>query len=557
MLKNMLSDGFNVYSNISELIDDSLGASAKNICITVDTQNSLVCVADDGHGMDHDGLQNAHILHNRTKPSKSKHGRFGIGRGHALAYFTQLAGVVTTISKSDEAEELLGLNILKIDYNEVQRTNTMPLQANEVGFSSLPIWKKYAINSKKKGTITQMNAPQEIINDFISIIKTPDITKNLQYRLAYTYNRFILEGGKLSIIIDSSAIPIYPIDPLLEASIKESDKRTTLLTIFENPSSKEIRTYFKHNKKMTRREFPDVGKPKNINEEFPSGWKQIGKVHVINAYSKGWVSENQTTLLSMGITVQPRPHQESDFPQEDYLGGKYIERNGKIIARIETLEPTSGDFGKRRVTVRSHSVIRFNATDNEDDLTMLTLDDIFKVMVNKSKLDKSDIQQDVWKTIEWICDTFAKDMGNIYAPSAPPAPRPAPAPAPAPTPTPTPAPAPAPTPSPAPTPAPAPAPAPAPRPTPTPTPTPRPAPAMPVTPIVPVPIPVPAVDITFSKTADYILVCQKNKEINKIRYAGQYHVHAESLSQTLLHLGPERFKEYIKIRESANRMFNA
>jgi hypothetical protein len=78
-----------------------------------------------------------------------------------------------------------------------------------------------------------------------------------------------------------------------------------------------------------------------------------------------------------------------------------------------------------------------------------------------------------------------------------------------------------------------------------------------VNPIVPVPIPAPAVDITFSKTTDYIVISEKNKEIYRIRYAGQFHVHQEALTQDMLKLGPARFKEYAKARQDLNAMFNA
>jgi hypothetical protein len=75
---------------------------------------------------------------------------------------------------------------------------------------------------------------------------------------------------------------------------------------------------------------------------------------------------------------------------------------------------------------------------------------------------------------------------------------------------------------------------------------------------VPVPPPSPpAVDITFSKTAEFVIISEKNKEIHKIRYAGQYHAHEQALRQNMLALGPARFKEYAKALETLNAMFVA
>ena len=554
----MLSDGFNQTSNICELIDDSLGAKARNIHVRVDTKDKTTVVADDAHGMDHDGLQKGHVLHNRGKPSKTKHGRFGIGRGHALVGFTQLKGKMTAISRHrdcpegtmEEANKFQDINILTIDYTNVMATGQMLLQANELGFSSLPLWKKHAVNPLKRGTVTLMETPKEVIDELIAAIKTPDITKNLQYRLGLTYYNFIQGGGRITVVIDGLAMPILPIDPLLFTTVHIDNKRLQPMTVYQSNETGEFRAYFIHKGKTTRREFPDVGKAKLVVEDVPVGWTKIGVVNIANAYSKAWIPEYKTALDVMGIKIANRADVSSDYPQEDFLGGKYIERNGKIIARIETLEPTSGDFSKRRDTVKSHSLIIFNATDNEDDPTRTTLDDVFKVMVNKSKLDKSDIQPNVWKTIEWFCSEFAKDMGNLYAPAAPPPPAPCPAgctcakharlpPAPvecsagctcakhA-------------------------------RP-----PVPAPCPPgckcakHPTTTIHPVPIPPPAVDITFSKTPDYVVISEKNKEIYRIRYAGQFHVHQEALTQDMLKLGPARFKEYAKARQDLNAMFNA
>jgi hypothetical protein len=550
----MLSDGFNQTSNICELIDDSLGAKARNIHVRVDTKDKTTVVADDAHGMDHDGLQNGHVLHNRGKPSKTKHGRFGIGRGHALVGFTQLKGKMTAISRHrdcpegtiEETNKFQDINILTIDYTNVMATGQMLLQANELGFSSLPLWKKHAVNPLKRGTVTLMETPKEVIDEFIAAIKTPDMTKNLQYRLGLTYYNFLQGGGRITVVIDGLTMPILPIDPLLFTTTANDNKRMQPMTVYQSKETGEFRAYFIHKGKTTRREFPDVGKAKLVVEDVPVGWTKIGVVTIVNAYSKAWVPEYKAALEVMGIKIANRADVSSDFPQEDFLGGKYIERNGKIIARIETLEPTSGDFSKRRDTVKSHSLIIFNATDNEDDPTRTTLDDVFKVMVNKSKLDKSDIQPNVWKTVEWFCSEFAKDMGNLYAPA--PAPAPIPAPIPLTGPRPIPLTGPAPTPTPAPTPAPAPAPAPVPLTGP------RPGP---VNPIVPVPIPAPVVDITFSKTPDYVVISEKNKEIYRIRYAGQFHVHQEALTQDMLKLGPARFKEYAKARQDLNAMFNA
>ena len=83
----------NIYSAISELIDNSIEAKAKNIIISLkyyqrkgeETIEELA-VLDDGYGMDDVILQDCLVFGSTTKQNRESMGRFGVGLGQASLF---------------------------------------------------------------------------------------------------------------------------------------------------------------------------------------------------------------------------------------------------------------------------------------------------------------------------------------------------------------------------------------------------------------------------------------------------------------------------------------
>ena len=84
LVESMRDIGYNLNSAISDLIDNSIAANAKNIRINfeVNNESSLITVRDDGSGMSEDELicamkfGSSDPLEERTKKDL---GRFGLG----------------------------------------------------------------------------------------------------------------------------------------------------------------------------------------------------------------------------------------------------------------------------------------------------------------------------------------------------------------------------------------------------------------------------------------------------------------------------------------------
>lgn len=585
LLQNMLDEGFNTKDCIGEMIDDSLGAGSKQIRISLDTVNKQLIFSDDGCGMSKEKLREAHVLHNRTEASEVKHGRFGIGRKHALCHFTQNKYPVNTISKSEDTgvgEKLgKGVNEIEINYADAIKNNNLELNPHAVSLDSIEYWQKHAIAERKKGTITNIRIDDKISEELADDMISSDLSKSLPYTLGLHYNQIIKDGVKMTFVLNDKEIPVVAYDPLGMSTVLPQNKEEFKIQVFMDSDTKDTRFYFSNSGKQTYRKLnPDSGLVKNFTDAMSGTYKKIGELTLTGSYSNNWTALVNPLLTKMGVGPLEETQESAEL-----LGGIYVQRNNKIISRFATIRPGSNDFAKRNVTVNSHFLLKFQASE--------VIDDLFKVMTNKSKLNETNINKDLWDTVKFLREKFVNDHYHPPAPAPkPPAPAPVPVPAPAPAPpvhaetyqefftaihpkvkadnpnfTPQqitseigrlwsllknkPVPAPAPAPAPGPKPVPASAPAPGPKPVPASAPAPGPKPS---TPIVPVPAPTPPHDITFTKTDTEMIILVKNKEIYRVPYVGQYHQWQEVCSQALMKVGPARFMEWIPSLINANKL---
>ena len=294
LLRNMLDEGFNTRDCIGEMIDDSLGAGAKNIRISLDTVNKQLIFSDDGCGMTKEKLREAHVLHSRTESSDFKHGRFGIGRKHGLSHFTQNKYPVKTISKSQDTnnEKIeMGVNEITINYSEAIKNNSLELNPHEVGVSSLEFWKDHSIDNLKKGTITIIRIADEILGEIVSSLKCSDPLKSFLLAFGIQYNQILKDGVKISFILDCKEMNVDAYDPLGLNIITSQNKTEIKINIFKDSISNEIRYIFINNGKSSYRKMnPSSGQYKNFTDSIPSTYKKIGEIILVGSYSTDWTA---------------------------------------------------------------------------------------------------------------------------------------------------------------------------------------------------------------------------------------------------------------------------
>lgn len=387
-LKNMLATGFSTENCITELIDDSLGARATHVRLTL--ADGRLIVADNGCGMSRERLREAHVLNNRSAASATKHGRFGIGRKFALVGLTELKGSVRTLTRTADGDE----SQLDIDFSAAVRDDKLDLYPHDMARTVHPQWLAQAIEAESSGTVTVIPLAPAKMEELRGLLTVTDVRQSLVYTLALTYHG-LLTSVNLEVVVDGGSRRIVGMNPLVSASsVSET------LQIYRDRDGGDVRAYYEVNGQTCRYLTHDNRARKDIPEEVPAvGFDHLGEVHLRSAYCDDWLAVQNPILESLGLAGW----NEKDTGVQDvrpFLGGTFIQRNGKIIHRTPAEKPKSND--KDPFTIASfrnsrHVIeftpVSFSSEASADDI--FTLDDVFNVQINKSKVDVEEIQKDV------------------------------------------------------------------------------------------------------------------------------------------------------------------
>ena len=443
-IQNMLNQGFSDRACISENIDDSLGANATQIRIFFDTKTRVIYHIDDGVGMNKEACFEAHCLNSRKDKSKKRQGRFGIGRKQAQAVMNNLESSTKTLTKCEvsETEEDIEDSVIELEINwkECIEKDIYQIVPHGVSSKSLAIWKKYAIDPKKTGTITIIPCSKKIFDSLLSQARTKIIQDSLNFQIGRTYFKYIEEGVVIELVIDGEEIPIVPMNPLLPHFKVKDTRCTHKLAIFGKEDA--IRVYYKNEKNEdVFRDFSSSSTGKQNTEGVPNDWSLIGRLNFTCIYISQEYMLSCFGLDSSKYDIPTDEGQGKSGIQElrVFLCGSYYSRNGKVISRFNIPKATAGDKAHYKFI---QDMVQFIEFDSD-------LDEHFDISVNKSKIEEMNITTELRKTLKFLATEFSRHMINTHCkcdtctkPKAPV--NPAPAPAPAPTPAPAPAPAPGP-----------------------------------------------------------------------------------------------------------------
>jgi hypothetical protein len=406
-LKNMLATGFSTENCITELIDDSLGAGATYVRLTL-AKDRLI-VADNGRGMTREKLGSAHVLNNRSAASSAKHGRFGIGRKYALVGLTELQGSVRTLTRTADGTN----SQLDIDFATVVREDKMILYAH--GFESdahRDEWLPYAIRPNASGTISLIPLTESKKKELGDLFTATAVKQSLLYRLSVIYHRFLVSGS-IELVIGDDTRKAKPVNPM--AGAKKEDTRTLELSVFRLPGGSEIRSYSMTNGKSVRyRRNSETGRLKEFTETSPEGWEQLGTVNVSAAYAADWLPLQLSTLEELGLELV-QGDDEGVQSQREELGGAFFLRNGRVIQRLAPMKAKSGDKARYPFVEQSRFTIEFQpvVVDAPDDDTF-TMDNVFGVQVNKSRIDETLIDPAIKDPLNKFMTHFASEMYKKY-----------------------------------------------------------------------------------------------------------------------------------------------
>jgi len=224
----MRSMGYSFEAAIADILDNSIGANAKNIHIKfpIEPFNCYVSILDDGNGMNKESLfQAMKYGSNSCEEQRNENdlGRFGLGMKAAslsqckiLTVASKQNGIISAYQWNydvilDKKEWL----VIKLNKNEIaQLTGVQELNLCNSG--TLVIWESFDILEKSSGDIfTTLNEYKIKIIDYLSMI----------------FHRYLNEEHDKKINISVNNLKLKGLDPFLEKHKKTNTRQEFELAI--------------------------------------------------------------------------------------------------------------------------------------------------------------------------------------------------------------------------------------------------------------------------------------------------------------------------------------
>lgn len=214
VMEGLRDTGYNFNTAMADIIDNSIAADANRVDITVDLNPKgelTVYVADDGAGMDADGLTNAMKYGSKRRDDPGSLGKFGLGLKTASTAFCRSLSVVSRGKGDDTVRKV------QWDLDYIAKKNEWTLRSPEVtedekelldatagdGSGTLIIWQKIdRLLKTYSNKSSQKNALKRILD-------------NLSFHVAMVYQRFLDPSDERSrnVIISLNGTSIEARDP--------------------------------------------------------------------------------------------------------------------------------------------------------------------------------------------------------------------------------------------------------------------------------------------------------------------------------------------------------
>ena len=190
VMEGLRDTGYNFNTALADIIDNSIAADATKIDITIDLNprgELTVYIADNGTGMDEEGLKNAMRYGSRRRDDPSSLGKFGLGLKTGSTAFCRCLSVVSRGSGDSTVRKV------QWDLDYIAQTNEWKLRQPFVsedekeildatadgGTGTLVIWEKIdRLLKRYKNKGSQKSALKRTID-------------SLQFHIAMVYQRFL------------------------------------------------------------------------------------------------------------------------------------------------------------------------------------------------------------------------------------------------------------------------------------------------------------------------------------------------------------------------------
>ena len=192
MIEGLRDTGYLFHTAIADIVDNSIAANAENVDIRLRMDfrgNIRVSIADDGIGMDRDGVINAMKYGSRKRDDPSSLGKFGLGLKTASTAFCRRLSVITRNSATARVIQATW------DIDHVSDAREWELLFPEVDAEALEHLNKVA--AKHSGTVVLWEKVDRVLKDYQdpggghaqNALKR--VIKSLGEHLAMVYQRFL------------------------------------------------------------------------------------------------------------------------------------------------------------------------------------------------------------------------------------------------------------------------------------------------------------------------------------------------------------------------------
>ena len=241
VMEGLRDTGYNFNTAIADLIDNSIAANAHRVKIKIVMSpkgNVNVYLADDGHGMDLEGLKNAMRYGSDRRTDPSSLGKFGLGLKTASTAFCRSLSIVSKTDKSD-------YNKVCWDLDEICKINKWKLLTPEINEDELDILEE--VTNGKAGTLVIWDKVDRLMHSYQQQGPRKKaferIILNLKTHLSRVYQRFI------STEYSTNPIKLYVNDDLINPwdPFCKKEPKTQLATSTEIPVeiNENIKSTFK------------------------------------------------------------------------------------------------------------------------------------------------------------------------------------------------------------------------------------------------------------------------------------------------------------------------
>ena len=189
IVEGLRDTGYNFNTAMADIIDNSIAADATNVNIIINMDPAgkiTVCVADNGSGMDHDGLVNAMTYGSKVRADLGSLGKFGLGLKTASTAFCRSLSVVSKAEDGIIRKAQWDLDYVaekhewKLKIMDPSRDEVDILEETaDGGTGTLVVWEKVDRLLKSYSNLgNAKNALKRKIND-------------LQFHVGMVYQRFL------------------------------------------------------------------------------------------------------------------------------------------------------------------------------------------------------------------------------------------------------------------------------------------------------------------------------------------------------------------------------